>query len=127
MKERHLRPQGSHRSALGSSLWLLQALTGVLLVFLLAFHLIANHFVVPGGLRTYQDVIAYLSHPVIFTWEITFLIVVTVHAALGVRAIILDLGPSPRAMRVVDGVLTVLALVAISYGIWLSLLIRRLG
>lgn len=108
-------------------LWLLQAITGLLLVFLLGVHIIANHFVVEGGLRTYRDVVAYLSHPVVFVWEIVFLIVVTTHAALGVRAILLDLGPSPRGERIINGVLTVLALVAIGYGIWLSVFIRRMG
>lgn len=108
-------------------LWLLQAITGLLLLFLLGVHIVANHFVVEGGLRTYQDVVAYLSHPVVFVWEIIFLVVVTLHAALGVRAILLDLGPSSRVERVINGVLTVLALVAIGYGIWLSVLIRRMG
>ncbi len=111
----------------GDRWWLVQAITGILLLVLLAVHLIANHFIVEGGLRTYQDVVAYLSHPFVFVWEIVFLIVVTVHAALGVRSILLDLGPSPRVERIINGVLTLLAAAAISYGIWLSWVIRSQG
>ena len=60
----------------GGGLWLLQAGSGVALLLLLGGHLVANHFVVPGGLRTYQDVVAYLAHPFAFAWEIVFLVVV---------------------------------------------------
>jgi len=108
----------------GGWLWLIQALSGLLLILLLALHMIANHFVVEGGLRTYADVVAYLSNPIIFVWEIVFLVAVTLHAALGVRAVFLDLGPSPRAERMINRFLAVLSAVAISYGIWVTLRIQ---
>ena len=108
----------------GGWLWLIQAFSGLLLIFLLGLHMIANHFVVEGGLRTYADVVAYLSNPIIFVWEIVFLIVVTLHAALGVRAVLLDLGPSARAERVINWGLALLSVVAIAYGVWLTLLIQ---
>jgi hypothetical protein len=47
--------------------------------------MIANHFVVPDGLQTYADVVRYLSNP-LWVLELTFLVMVTGHAALGVRA-----------------------------------------
>ena len=39
-------------------LWLIQAITGVLLVVFLGVHLVAQHLLVPGGLRDYAAVVA---------------------------------------------------------------------
>ena len=114
-----------HRGASGGWLWLIQAFSGLLLILLLALHIVANHFVVEGGLRTFADVVAYLSNPIIFVLEIAFLIVVTLHAVLGVRAVLLDLGPSAQAERVINWVLAGLGTVAVVYGFWLTLLIQR--
>lgn len=100
--------------------WLLQAGSGLLLVVLLGLHMIANHFVVPGGLQTYADVVRYLSNPVIVILEMTFLVTVTGHAALGVRAILFDLGLSRQAGRNVSLALAALSIVAIAYGAWLT-------
>jgi succinate dehydrogenase hydrophobic anchor subunit len=108
---------------LGSWVWLIQAFTGLLLIVLLGLHMVAHHFVVEGGLRTYQDVVAYIANPVVFVLEILFLISVTIHAALGLRAVILDFGLSPSGERNLNLVLSLAGAVAIVYGIWLSFLI----
>jgi succinate dehydrogenase hydrophobic anchor subunit len=106
------------RSELGSSmLWLLQAISGFVLTALLAMHMVANHFVVEGGLRTYADVLAYLSHPAVLALEVVFLLVVVPHAFLGLRAVLLDLGPRPRTMRLLDAMLVTLGAVTLMYGI----------
>lgn len=108
-------------------MWIWQAFTGLLLLVLLTLHMVFNHFVVEGGLRTYRDVVAYLSHPVVFTWEILFLIIVTAHALMGVRAILLDLGLRGGADRWLKRGLVVLGIVIIGYGMWLSWWIRTRG
>ena len=72
--------------------WLWQVFTGVGLVFLLGLHFIANHFIAKGGLRDFADVVAYLRNPIFLVLEVLFLVVVTTHAMLGVRAILLDFG-----------------------------------
>ncbi|WP_376790915.1 hypothetical protein [Thermoflexus sp.] len=108
-------------------MWIWQAVTGLLLLVLLTLHMVFNHFVVEGGLRTYWDVVAYLSHPAVFVWEIVFLIVVTAHALMGVRAILLDLGIRPAADRWLKRALTLLGVVIIGYGVWLSWWIRSKG
>ena len=100
--------------------WLVQAGSGLLLVALLCLHLIANHFIVPGGLQRYADVVRYLSNPVVLFLEITFLVAVTGHAALGVRAILFDLHPSQRACQYINMALGVLSIVAVAYGAWLT-------
>ena len=104
--------------------WLLQVISGVLLLFLVGLHMIAQHFVVEGGLRTYEAVVAYLSHPVVWILEALLLLVVTFHAVLGVRAVVLDLNPSPRTFRWVQGALAALGFLAVIYGLWLLFLIR---
>ena len=108
----------------GGALWLLQALTGLGLIVLLGLHMIAQHFLVEGGLRTYQDVLAYIANPVVFILEVIFLLVVVPHAFLGLRAVLLDLGPSPRTTRILDGVLIIIASLTTIYGIALFIVLQ---
>jgi succinate dehydrogenase hydrophobic anchor subunit len=103
-----------------TSAWLWQAFTGVGLVILLGLHLIANHFIVKGGLRDFADVVAYLRTPVILVLEVLFLIFVTTHAMLGVRAILLDFGLSERAEKRLSQALTVIGVLTVGYGLLLT-------
>jgi succinate dehydrogenase hydrophobic anchor subunit len=100
--------------------WLWQVFTGVALVLLLGLHLIANHFIAQGGLRDFADVVAYLRTPVILVLEVLFLIVVATHAMLGVRAIVLDFGLSDRAEKRLSRALTVIGVLTVGYGLWLT-------
>ena len=115
------------RERAGSWSWILQAMTGVLLILLVGLHMIGNHFVVKGGLRTYADVVKYLSTPFIFGWEVIFLIVVAWHALLGVRAILLDFGLSRSLERGLNIVLAVIGVATVVYGLWLSVVIVSRG
>ncbi|MFN2224532.1 MAG: hypothetical protein PVH65_11660 [Chloroflexota bacterium] len=109
-----------------TTVWIIQAISGLLLILLLGLHMIAHHFIVDGGLRTYQDVLDYISNPVIFILEVLFLIVVTPHAMLGLQGIVLDLGPSKRAERVIGWVFWILMIVVLAYGIWLAFALQGL-
>jgi succinate dehydrogenase / fumarate reductase, membrane anchor subunit len=100
--------------------WLVQAISGGLLLVLLGLHMVANHFIVQGGIRTYADVVRYLGNPIVLPLELLFLVTVTVHALLGVRAVILDLGIGPRAVQRLDFTLVVLGGISIGYGFWLT-------
>ena len=93
----------------GSWSWILQALTGFAVFILISLHMAVHHFVVEGGLRTYQDVLNYIRTPFFLVWEVIFLAIVTWHALLGVRAIIFDLGLTRAAEGRVTTVLTVVA------------------
>lgn len=108
------------------ALWLVQAFTGILLVPILLLHMVAHHFVVEGGLREFQQVVDYISNPAIFTITIIFLVVVTVHAALGLRAILIDLRPSASTRQIINWVLIIASVAAIIYGIWLEITIANL-
>jgi succinate dehydrogenase / fumarate reductase membrane anchor subunit len=90
--------------------WILQAITGVLVIVLVGVHMIFQHFVAAGGLRTYADVVAYIRTPFFLGWETIFLIVVTWHALLGVRAV----------ERVFNWILTIIGVGTIVYGLWLT-------
>ncbi|HET9311558.1 MAG TPA: hypothetical protein VFP41_10115 [Actinomycetota bacterium] len=98
--------------------WRWTALTGVALLLLVTIHMVAHHFVVEeiGGLRTYRQVLDYIATPVIFVIEGVFLVVVTVHAMLGLRSVLLDLGMSDRWRRLLDRALVALGIVTVVYG-----------
>jgi succinate dehydrogenase hydrophobic anchor subunit len=97
--------------------WLWQVFTGIGLVILLGLHMIANHFIAKGGLRDYQEVVTYLRDPVILSLEVLFLICVTTHALLGVRAIFLDFGLSDRAERILSQILKWVGVLTFGYGL----------
>lgn len=118
VRERAAGPAGA--------LWLVQAFSGLLLVLLLLLHMIAHHFVVEGGLRNFQEVVDYVSNPAIFTITLIFLLVVAIHALLGVRALVMDLGPKEGTMRVVNWLLLLIGAAAVIYGVWLEFTITRM-
>jgi succinate dehydrogenase hydrophobic anchor subunit len=97
--------------------------TGIALVVLATVHMIAQHFVVAevGGLRTYHQVIEYIANPWILTIECLFVLVVTIHAMLGVRSVLLDIDMSRRARRRVDVGLAALGTATVVYGFALIL------
>ena len=100
--------------------WLWQVITGVGLVILLGLHIIANHFIAQGGLRDFAEVLAYLRNPIFLVLEVLFLVFVATHAMLGVRAIVTDFGLSDRAEKRLSRVLTVVGVVTVGYGLWLT-------
>jgi succinate dehydrogenase cytochrome b556 subunit len=103
-----------------SSGWLWQVITGVGLVILLGFHIIAQHFIAKGGLRDFADVLAYMRNPIFLVLEVLFLVVVAAHAMLGVRAILMDFGLSARAEKRLSQALTVVGALTVIYGLWLT-------
>jgi succinate dehydrogenase cytochrome b556 subunit len=94
-----------------------QVVSGAALLVLLTLHMIAQHFIVPTGLRFYEDVIAWLRDPVMVVVEVTFLVVVTYHALVGVRAILFDFGFSERAQRRITLALWVVGVATVVYGV----------
>ncbi len=111
-------PSGEPRARDWSWIW--QAVSGTLLLFLVTLHMVANHFVVPEGLRNYQEVVAYLSNPLIVVLEVAFLFVVTWHGLLGLRAVLFDFGFSAGIERTITRILVVVGILTIGYGLWLT-------
>jgi succinate dehydrogenase cytochrome b556 subunit len=94
-----------------------QVVSGVGLLVLLGLHMIAQHFVVTSGLRFYDDVIAWLRNPVVIAVEVAFLVFVTYHALLGIRAILFDFGFSERTERRITNIFWVIGIITVVYGI----------
>lgn len=94
-----------------------QVLSGAVLLVLLTLHMIAQHFIVPTGLRFYEDVINWLRNPVVIAIEVTFLVFVTYHAVTGVRAILFDFGFSERSEKRITNILWVVGIVTVVYGV----------
>ena len=111
----------------GAARWLIKIVAGLFIVVLLGIHFVVNHIAAPGGLLTYADVVKYYQNPIVVIMEITFLIVVVIHAFLGLRSIILDLNPTQNILKAINYILLFLGVVSITYGIWLALTIARRG
>ena len=103
-----------------SSTWYWQIFTGIALVLLLGLHFVANHFIAAGGIRDFADVVSYLRNPIVLVLEVLFLIVVAIHAMLGVRAIVIDFGISSQAEKRLSQTLTVIGVLTVAYGLWLT-------
>ncbi len=104
-----------------SRTWKATAYSGAALLVLVTVHMVAHHFVVEevGGLRTYEQVLDYVANPVIFVIECLFLVVVTTHAMLGLRSVLLDFGLSVRGKRLVSRGLLAMGAVTVAYGLTL--------
>jgi succinate dehydrogenase hydrophobic anchor subunit len=107
--------------------WLAQVVSGVLLLVLLTVHMVAQHLVVEGGLRTYDQVIAWIRNPVVFAVEALLLICVTWHGIAGVHAVLLDLGLRGRTERIVARILGDVAVATVIYGLWLLFMLAFRG
>ena len=113
-------PSGSGAGSRSRS-WQWTAWSGVALLLLVTVHMVAHHFVVKqvGGLRTYRQVLEYIGNPWIFTIESIFLVVVTIHAMLGLRSVLFDLGLSSSMKRWLNRGLVVLGVLTVAYGFML--------
>ena len=60
------------------------------------------------------------AQPLFLLLGVLLLIVVTSHALLGVRAILLDFGVSARAEKVLSRALTVVGILTVGYGLWVT-------
>jgi succinate dehydrogenase hydrophobic anchor subunit len=103
-------------------IWLVQAMSGALLLLFLSVHLIAQHLLVPGGLRDYASVVDYLRNPLALAAEIGLLASVIVHAVIGLRSTLIDV-VGGTALRRISVALVAAGTVAFGYAIWLTLVV----
>jgi len=78
-------------------------------------------------LRTYRQVLDYIANPVIFVIESGFVFAVTIHAMLGVRSILHDLGLRARTKRRLDVTLWVVGTLTVAYGLVLLIVLAARG
>ena len=70
--------------------------------------------------ETIACVVSYLRKPIVLVLEVLFLIVVAIHVMLGVRAIVIDFGISSQAEKRLSQALTVIGVLTVGYGLWLT-------
>ena len=114
-----VRPDRPRASRSQTVVWRATAFTGIALLALVTVHMVAHHFVVEsvGGLRTYDQVLDYIANPVIFMIESLFLVVVTVHAMLGLRSVLFDVATGERTRAWISRGLVALGAVTVAYGL----------
>ena len=121
-----LRPLPGTRNRAGR-LWMVQAVTGALLIVFLGLHLVAQHLLVPGGLRDYAAVVAYLRQPPALLAELGLLGSVIVHVVLGIRAGIVEMVRSAAWLRRITIALWIGGAVTFTYAAWLTALLISNG
>jgi succinate dehydrogenase cytochrome b556 subunit len=121
------QPSPTRRGRGGTTAWILQVVSGVLLVVLLGVHIVTQHFVVKGGLRDYAQVVSYLSSPAVLAVESLFVLVLIWHAMLGLRAVLLDFGFGRRGQAWITYGVTALGVVTAGYSFWLIAAIAAKG
>ena len=94
-----------------------QMVSGAALGVLLVLHLVAQHLVVPTGLRTADDVATGLRSPAMLAMEIAVLGFVAYHALAGVRVVLLDIGFSVRTEELIVRFLRIAWIGTIVYGV----------
>lgn len=119
LEKKVLPPSPAQRKRGGTTAWILQAGSGVLLIFLLGAHIVAEHFVVKGGLRDYAQVLSYLANPAVLAIESAFVLVLIWHAMLGLRAVLLDFGFSRHGQTLITRGVIVLGTATACYSFWL--------
>ena len=107
------------RERMSTRAWWWTVSTGGALLVLMTVHMVAQHFVVreAGGLRTYHEALAYVGNPLMLATECALVVVVTIHAMLGLRSVLFDLALGSRTRRLVDRGLWVLGLATVAYGL----------
>ena len=108
-------------------IWGVKIIAGICILALLGVQFVVNHLLAPGGLLTYADILSYYQNPIVPMMEIGFLVLVVVHALLGLRSILLDLHLPAKIASSMDAALIIIGAVMIAYGAWLVIKVVQLG
>ncbi len=100
----------------GTWRWLLQRVTAVFLIGVLAFHFVTLHFVNHAAEISFLGTQARMSQLGYFSLMWLFLVTATVHGVNGVYNALLNLGITGRARRAVGAMLVLAAGLAIVQG-----------
>ena len=131
-KIKQFMPKHQSSSALW---WVLQRITGVMLFFLILFHMIMNHYlsaiaitdtgfntiVEQFGLASFQAVQwKMINFPFYFWISILFVLTVVFHMLNGFRTVTLDLAPGRMSKRVIAIVLLLIGFFLVVYAFFLN-------
>lgn len=120
-------PKHSKKSAFW---WVLQRITGVMLFFLILFHMLVNHYlsahlptdiVERYGIASFQAVQwKMLNFPLYFLISMLFVLTVVFHMLNGFRTVTLDLAPGRMSKRLLAIGLLLLGLFLVVYAFVLN-------
>ncbi|MFX0206910.1 MAG: hypothetical protein ACFFDT_13065 [Candidatus Hodarchaeota archaeon] len=131
-KFRKFLPKHSKKSALW---WVLQRISGVMLFFLILFHMIMNHYlsaiaitdasfntiVEAYGLASFQAVQwKMINFPFYFWISILFVLTVVFHMLNGFRTVMLDLAPGRLSKRLLAMILLLIGFLIVVYAFFLN-------
>jgi succinate dehydrogenase hydrophobic anchor subunit len=113
----------------GMWLWLIKMVSGLLIILFLLIHFIINHMTgsAGGGQLSFREILQMYTSPAYILLEALFLVTVISHGLIGLRAVILDLNPARKVMKVIDPVLLILGIGSVIYGIWLLYAVASLA
>lgn len=94
--------------------WILQRITAVLLVVLVAIHFGIMHFIDPTAVITFGDSQMRLQSALYMVVDVGLLVLGLYHGLNGIRNIVLDYWP--KSGRVATWILTVIGIAAVGYG-----------
>lgn len=97
--------------------WILQAITGVAMVFLITVHFLTTHL--EHEFLSYESAVLRLSSFEYKVFYFFLLLFVTFHAFNGLRAILLDTERGMRNRKAVNALILATSLFAICYGAFL--------
>ncbi|MCP4576188.1 MAG: succinate dehydrogenase, hydrophobic membrane anchor protein [Deltaproteobacteria bacterium] len=98
--------------------WLIQRISAVILVIALGLHIGFLHFANAGEPLNYADIMTRLKTPVLISLDILLLIFGLYHALYGLYAVFLDFDSGNKERIVVLGVLILMGLGFVGFGIF---------
>jgi len=105
--------------------WFLQRVSAVVLVIVLGLHIAFLHFSHGGAPLTYSDIIPRLKTPILVTLDILLLIFGLYHALYGLYSVFLDFNSGKKERVIICGLLVVMGLGFVGFGIFSLLFIAR--
>ncbi|MHA2225879.1 MAG: hypothetical protein ACXAC8_11780 [Candidatus Hodarchaeales archaeon] len=124
IKFRKFLPKHSKKSAFW---WVLQRITGVMLFFLILFHMLVNHYLsghipsnIVNGIASFEAVQWKMQNPLYFLISMLFVITVVFHMLNGFRTVTLDLAPGRMSKRLLAIVLLLIGFFFVVYLFFLN-------
>jgi len=103
--------------------WVLQRVTGILILGLIGLHFWVTHYAVPSV--TFGGVVDRLRLPIWFHFDLALLAVILYHALNGVRTVVLDFNIGRRKAVFLDWGLVAFGVALLAFGSWALLPFRH--
>ena len=101
----------------GGRMWLLQRVSAVFLIFVLAFHFFQLHFVQHAADITFVGTQARMERPIYYITMVLFLVTATFHGVNGVYNALINQGLEGRLRQIVKWILIIASVALIVQGI----------